>query len=234
MATGGPTEPTEHTSALRKLLCVCAAAVLSILVVVAVRYGLAGSVADNAAREIGRAGSGSQSFPSAWWFEDLRRAVAALPSDATAHELLGVAIEARSNDPIELAEARDEFERAIAQRPGSPYTWANLAEVKYRLGETDTAFENAIIVAAQLGPYEPEVQRDIVNYGLAVLDEVRPATRASIQRVLEIGMKRNPGEMLQIAARRGRLSAACRHLDGARRPAESKWTQLCQSMEATS
>jgi hypothetical protein len=88
--------------------------------------------------------------------------------------------------------------------------------------------------AVKLAPYEPEVQRDVVNYGLAVVDEVKPETRAAIERALAVGMKRNAPEMLQISARRGRLGAACRHLDGVPRPAASKWTQLCQSMEATS
>ena len=119
-------------------------------------------------------------------------------------------------------------------RPGSGYTWANLAAVKYRLGETDGVFETALVNAVKLAPYEPEVQRDVVNYGLAVMDEVKPETRAAIERALGAGMKRNAPEILQISARRGKLGAACRHLDGVPRPAASKWTQLCESMEATS
>jgi len=84
------------------------------------------------------------------------------------------------------------------------------------------------------GTSAAEVQQIVSDLGLAVLDEVTPATRAVIERMVAAGMKRNAPEILQIAARRGRLDAACPHLGGVPRPAASKWTQLCQSMEATS
>jgi hypothetical protein len=87
--------------------------------------------------------------------------------------------------------------------------------------------------ASNLGPYEPEVQQMVSDLGLAMYDEVSPATRAAIERMVGAGMKRNAAEILQIASRRGRLGAACRHLDGEPRPAASKSTQICQSMEAT-
>jgi hypothetical protein len=138
-----------------------------------------------------------------------------------------------SNDPGQLMVARELLREAIEQRPGSGYTWANLAAVKYRLGETDEIFQAALVNATKLGPHEAEVQRSVVDYGLAVFDEVKPETRAAIARALADGMKRNAPELLQISARRGRLGAACRHLDGVPRPAAPKWTKLCESMEAT-
>jgi hypothetical protein len=108
------------------------------------------------------------------------------------------------------------------------------AVVKYRGGQTDAEFARALVMAARLGPAEPEIQASIANYGLAVWDEVDAATRAAIDGMVAAGMRRNAPEMLQIAQRRGRLAPACRHFHGSPRQTSTKWTQLCQSMEATS
>ena len=201
----------------------------------AVRYGVSGTASGNAMRELshvaradGVTGAGS------WWEGDLNRAAREVPMDPALRELQAVATMRDTSEPASLGEAQRNLVAAIEARPGSGYTWANLAEVKYKLGDTGPAFEKALVNAVALAPFEPEVQRTVVNYGLAVMNEVAPATRAAIERAVAAGMKRNAPETLQIAARRGRLDAACRHLDGVPRPAASKWTQLCQSMEATS
>ena len=194
----------------------------------AVDYGIAWTAAENARQEIERArraGAEPREI-AAWSRSDLRFAVQAVPGDPTVLELMAI-VDVEGNAERRLAEA-------IEARPGSAYTWANLVAAKYRIGDTGPGFEKAVINAARLGPLEPEVQATIVGYGLAVLDEVGPATRSAVERAVAAGMRRNAPEILQIAARRGRLVVACRHLDGVPRPAASKWTQLCQSMEATS
>ena len=199
-----------------------------------VSYGVAGSASANASRELERMSRAPGQGSGEWWKEDLRSAIKELPKDPTANELLAVGRTANDNDPDQLKAAREHLVTAIASRPGSGYTWANLAAVKYRLGETDGMFESALVHAMALAPFEAEVQRNVVDYGLAVVDDVKPETRAAIERAVAVGMKRNAPEILQISARRGKLGPACRHLDGVPRPAASKWTQLCQSMEATS
>ena len=130
-------------------------------------------------------------------------------------------------------EASVHFLKAIELRPTAPNAWANIAAVRYREGGTGAGFEAALVRAAQLGPYEPEVQGVVANYGLAVFNEVTPATRSAIEAMVAAGMKRKPLEMLQIADRRGRLEVACRHLAGPPRQTDSKVTQLCPSLEAT-
>ena len=220
-------------SAARLFALAVGVLVLLWLSFLAVRYGVAGSAATNASRELERMSKTPGTSSGTWWKDDLRRAAEDVPRDPTVNEMLAVGIAAESNDPADLLEVRQHLLKAIEQRPGSGYTWAELAAVKYRLGEIDAGFEKALFNAVRLAPYEPEVQRDVVNYGLAVMDEVQPATRAAIERAIAAGMKRNAAEILQISARRGRLGAACRHLDGVPRPTASKWTQLCQSMEAT-
>ena len=61
-----------------------------------------------------------------------------------------------------LMEADVHFTTALGLRPTSPYTWSNLAAVRYRLGDTGPAFERALANAAAMGPQEPEVQRNVV------------------------------------------------------------------------
>jgi hypothetical protein len=206
--------------------------VLALLVwcgVLAVDYGIAWTTAANATREIERVQRSGAGETAAWVRSDLRLAAQAVPKDPSVRELIAI-----SGPDGEGNQAERQLALAIEARPGSGYTWANLAASKYRAGDTGPSFEKAVVNAARLAPFEPEVQRTLADYGLAVLDEVGPATRAAIERAVAAGMKRNAPEILQIAARRGRLGVACRHFDGEPRPAESKWTKLCQSMEATS
>jgi predicted Zn-dependent protease len=219
--------------AARLLVVVVAVAVLAWMGYEAVRYGVSGTAAANGTRELEKMSKVRGGLVAPWWRDDLARAAAHVPDDPFVREALGLVI-AQSNDPADLEEAQRHLVAAIEARPGSPYTWANLAVMKYRLGNTGPAFEKTLVNAANLGPYEPEVQQIVSDLGLAVYDEVAPATRAAVERMLAAGMKRNAAEILQIASRRGRLGTACRHLDGEPRPAASKWTQLCQSMEATS
>ncbi len=165
--------------------------------------------------------------------EDLERASAATPSDPAIHELLGLIDARRIERPEYLSEAAVHFARAIELRPTSPQTWGNLAAVKYRMGSTGTEFEASLQHAAEFGGYEPDVQAIVANYGLAVWNEVGQPTQAAIETAVAAGMARNPVETLQIAQRRGRLDVACRHLSGSTRQTDPKWTQPCQSMEAT-
>lgn len=170
------------------------------------------------------------------WVETRRRileAQARMPADPMLHELLGVVAGRGGGGQEYLAQAAVHFAKAIELRPTSPYSWANLAATNYRMGDTGRQFETAIVRAAELGPWEPEVQRTVANYGLAVWDEVAPRTRAAIEGMVAAGMKRKPLELLQIANNRGRLAVACRHLPGSPRLTDPKWSQLCQSMEAS-
>jgi hypothetical protein len=200
----------------------------------AVRYGVTGTAAANASRELDRMGRIPGGEVAPWWRADLERAAAEVPGDPFVREELALMMIRNNNDPQAFADAERQMVAAIDARPGSGYSWANLALMKYRQGDTGPAFEKALVNAAALGPYEAEVQQTVADLGLAVLDDVTPETRAAIERMVAAGMKRNAPEILQIAARRGRLGAACPHLGGISRKIDSKWTKLCESMEATS
>jgi predicted Zn-dependent protease len=153
------------------------------------------------------------------------------PENPSLHEILGrLALFTRSEDAAD--EAIASFTRALQYRPGSPYSWANLAEALYRKGDTGLAFEQALRSAGETGPWEPQVQRTVAEYGLAVWNDVSSSTRYEIDRMVANGMARNASEILQISLRRGRLGVACGHLVRSTHT-DPKWVQLCQSTEAT-
>ena len=162
----------------------------------------------------------------------LLESAAMLPlTSAPAHELLGHLGLRRTDDAARMRASVRHFVRALHLRPVSPYAWAGLAEAKYQLGELDSVFEAAILNAAALGPAEPGVQRVVASYGLAAWGELSEPARAAVEKLLAAGVRREPGEMLRLAMRRGRLQSACRYLMEARREADARWLQLCRGTE---
>jgi hypothetical protein len=127
-------------------------------------------------------------------------------------------------------EANHHVTRALALRPVWPYSWAALADIRYRSGVADETFELALRRAAELGLNEPPVQAAIAFYGLAVWDEIGSATRTAVESAVAAGMRRDAPEMMQIARRRGRLPVACRYVDATSRIPDN-WAQLCKSTE---
>ena len=198
---------------------------------VALEEGAAGNTVEDVTRAFSVKGAASGADARAAMTERLLRSRKAVPDDPSIHELLGLVA---MRGPDFAADAEVHFRKALELRPGSAYTWANIAAMQYRRGDTGSSFETALVRAARLGPYEPEVQATVANYGLAVWSDSGPELRSVVEEMVRAGMRRNAPETLQIAQRRGRLAIACRHLEGTPRQIDSKWSQLCQSMEATS
>jgi hypothetical protein len=172
--------------------------------------------------------------PAAPWrraWDELQAARLVDPSNPVTLELLGLLATRLADDRTVLAQAPDLFSRSLQLRPGSPRTWVNLAESKYLAGDTVASIEPALLVATRLGKAEPNVQRIVANYGLALWDEVAPSSRQAIDAAVAAGMRRNPLELLQIAERRGRLSVACRHVAAPPVRPDPKVSRICSSME---
>ncbi len=106
-------------------------------------------------------------------------------------------------------QALEYFQRAAVRRPTSPYTWASIALTRYRLGLTDAQLQRALANATLLGPWEPEVQLIVADIGLALWDELPDAQRKEVLETAVRGMKRDPDNMLRIAAKRARLDLVC-------------------------
>ena len=104
--------------------------------------------------------------------EDLVRAEASTPRDPAVHELLGL-IEARSGNRPEYASAAIvHFLKALELRPTSPYTWANLAALRYRVGDTEPGSSKRRHSTRRSWERSSRTCRAIVaNFGLAVWDE---------------------------------------------------------------
>lgn len=159
--------------------------------------------------------------------ERLGAALAREPDNPTAHELMGVLVSQRFDDPALAQEATTHYLRSLTLRPIASVTWANLAATRYQVGDTSRVFEAALVNASRLGPSEPQAQRVVALYGLAVFDEVAPETRKAIEAMVAAGMRRDPAEMLSLAQRRGRLDVACRYLAESRRKIDPLWARLC-------
>src|SRR5689334_8112621 len=121
----------------------------------------------------------SRSTPADAVWENVRSeldaANAIVPRDPGTLELLGILHSMRRGRPEYGQDAVVYFDQALAVRPSSPYTWANIAEVKYVQGRPAGEIEGALARAAFLGPAEPEIQRIVTDYGLALWDEATPA-----------------------------------------------------------
>ena len=210
---------------------------LSWFSIVALQHLRADAPLREASREIEAWAAGGLRPSTEVWaatYEQLRRVARLAPSNPVIFELMGHMASRRTDSADYMEQALVHFSRALELRPLSPYTWASIGEAKYLQGDTGGLFETAIQQAAELGPAEPGVQRIVANYGLANWDEVSESTRKSIDRMVAAGVRRAPPEIMQIAGRRGRLQAACRHLESLPRTADPKWLQICQSTEATS
>jgi hypothetical protein len=163
----------------------------------------------------------------------VKEAERAVPGNPALHETLGILGTLWGDNARQIAEGNEEFVSALRERPVSPFTWAGMIEGGYRAGQSGGELELAIVRAAQLGPSEPGVQRVVADFGLAVWNEVTPATQAAVNRLLAAGIRRNPLEMLQISERRGRLDVACRHFADSSRKAGLQVNRLCPSWELT-
>lgn len=166
-----------------------------------------------------------QAWTQSW--EALQEAVRREPGNPAAHESLGLLAVRRYDDPSRQEEATAHYLKAIALRPVTPTTWANLADARYLVGDTSKTFQVALESAARLGPADPYTQRVVAYHGLAVYEEMGTQTRSAIEAMVGAGMRRDPGEMLAIAHRRGRLDVACRFLPEAKRKVEPAWQQVC-------
>ena len=118
-----------------------------------------------------------------------------------------------AKDPrLAVAAARSanvNFRMALAQRPTSPFSWANVALTKLYLGEQDEALLRAIERAEELGPWEPEVQQTVIFVGLTLWNRLNPTQQATVVRAMDRGARRNPGKIAEIAKTFDRIDLFC-------------------------
>ncbi len=218
---------------LRQLVVVPSIVVLAVLSFFAARWGAADAVAYEATSRMNswaakRAAPGIDSWMAVR--ADLEEAQRWAGTDPQLPELLGLLHLQRAGSAEYPELALEHFRRALELRPSSPYTWANVAEARYRLGMTAAPFERILVLTQRLGPSEPETQRLLAELGLAMWDEFGEETRNAVKAAVAAGMKRNPLEILQISERRGKLGLACSHVPGDKRLRDTKWIKVCSGV----
>jgi hypothetical protein len=109
----------------------------------------------------------------------------------------------------ELRLALEQFRLSLWLRPGSPYSWANLAYVKSLLGQRDEEFVAALRAAVEFGPWEPEVQIQVAEIGFRDWERLPPGARAHVRSAVAKGLKRQDETLFSLALAHGRLDVIC-------------------------
>ena len=147
------------------------------LVWVAGSWGLADVYARPAINEIKRWQENKKNLELKDWDRlriELEKALQLDPDNPDTNHFMALALEGGYVDyPPRAASAQasrrialDYYRKAGRLRPAWPYTWVDLALVKYRLGEMDTEFYKAWHRSVELGPWEPGVQKVAAGIGL--------------------------------------------------------------------
>jgi hypothetical protein len=108
-----------------------------------------------------------------------------------------------------LESAAEDFRRALSSRPLWPYSWVNLLSTKDKLGQVDMEFNNALSRAAELGPWEPRVQLQVVDSGLRYWNRLGSAERELVQQKVLDGLKVQPRGVFAIVRDYGRADLVC-------------------------
>ena len=108
--------------------------------------------------------------------------------------------------------------QAARLRPGSPYTWTNIAVLKSRLAEIDREFETALRHAALLGPWEPAIQVTLTDLGFRHWNALAPETRVALRANLARALRWQEAKIFDLARRTGRLDVLCAAPGVARSP----------------
>lgn len=210
------------TAAMKKALGVPGIALLSVLAMVAAMHGWADLRAFQARAFMKSWDTRAEAPGVADWAlaqSRLEHALVLDPGEPGIAEDLGRLHEMRTRAGLPeaagtdtaagLGRALDYFNRSLARRPTSPYTWANIALVEARLGAVDAALLRAIGNAAMLGPWEPEVQVALAEVGFRHWNRLPKATQDIIHAAIGRGLKRQDGRLFDLALAYGRMDVMC-------------------------
>lgn len=166
------------------------------VVVLAAQRGVANLVAQEARYQIDLWRSG-KSLPDALKLDalqaELDRAHRLDPSNPILLEDMGrfqaSRVDRANPDDPEVRAMRQQalasFRQALEQRPTSAHGYVNVALTKYRLGETDHEFSQALLQALHRGPWEPKVQLMSIELGLAAWQYLGDSGRESLKQAIQ-------------------------------------------------
>jgi len=147
----------------------------------------------------------------------LERAIALDPGNPSYHEALArwherYTLRLSPQSEVGAAyreQARVYLRRALARRPSSPYTWANLAIVHQQLGIFDGEFQAAILHAGHFGPWEPEVQLGLAYLAFTADRELSEPARAATRAAMANAVRRYDKPLFDLAAAHRGLALLC-------------------------
>ena len=129
---------------------------------------------------------------------------------ARTHELTALSLDRSDPEAYQaLRESLAGFRAAALLRPGSPYVWADIALLKYRLDDMDFEFYGALERAARLGPWEPGVQVAMADIGLAAWNYLARPAQGWVIGALDRGLLRQQADLLRLARSHGTLPLVC-------------------------
>jgi len=108
-----------------------------------------------------------------------------------------------------LESAATNFRQALTVRPLWPYSWVNLLSAKDKLGQVDMEFNKALNRSAELGPWEPRVQLQVVESGLRYWSKLGRAERAVVQQKVLDAFKVQPRNAFALVRDYGRPDLVC-------------------------
>lgn len=156
------------------------------------RAALADSMTLKARWEIGKWRDGNNLPPDLSVWKDARESLMAAlhlePDNPQFYEDLAFLYGLRASATHNIPELEREFlkqvliyyKQAVALRPMSPHTWANIALANHYLGDTNLEMWRAFDLAMAYGKNEPAVQVTLAEIGLSRWAELGEARRAGI------------------------------------------------------
>lgn len=85
---------------------------------------------------------------------------------------------------IERQKAAVHFREAIRLQPTWPHAWNDLSRVKFRLSEIDQEYYEAVHKAAEMGPWEPVIQDNIISMGVVSWEQLPEAEKPVFLQVM--------------------------------------------------
>lgn len=148
--------------------------------------------------------------------DGLREALRLAPRDPELWEYLGLAYDIASRRfatggwTVYSEFALVHFRQAATLRPTSPYSWAGVAVMKFRLDQLDEEFRKAFSSAMRLGPWEPGLQLITSDIGLALWDRLDPRLRDEVRENWHRTAVRQADQLAKLAISHGREGVLCK------------------------
>jgi len=132
---------------------------------------------------------------------NLLRALSLAPNDPVTLTELGrlhrILLEDDTLDRSEVQRfgesAIDYYEQAAMRRPTWPWGWSSVALVRYELfQDTESPYHQALIHAANFGPWEGQVQRLVTELGLDTWTTLGTDAKQAVLGTIDRALKRQP------------------------------------------